>query len=504
MNFSHHTRILLAVTSGIALALSFPKYNLPLLAWIAIGMLVLASCGARPAESLIYGFLHGLVFIPISVPWIDAVMQEYGNIDAWTSAGILGLLAVRDGIIFSVFSLGVALAYRRSRELACVLAPFLWVALEFFDARVPIFSFPWNLAGYAVSGNLALVQLTTLTGVYGLSFVIAGYGSLTAYAVMVRTRRAWTAVTVVTAVLVLLAVGGGYFVPAAPASHTAHLIQTNFPQSESYPSNWMQIHAAELDELDRISVAAAKQSPGVIIWPEVPAPFSLQDAAFQARATRIATDSGEDFLVGVVDWKMEAGKWEASNAAVLLDPTGRRIFTYDKIHLVPFGEYVPLRHLLSFAGRLTADISDFTPGTVSSVGKLPGGSFGVFICYEAVFAGEVRQFAADGAELLITISNDGWFGHSAARAQHLMMARVRAVESRRWLLRDTNNGYTASIDPYGRIVARMAPDVRGELDAPYDFRTGLTPYARFGDWFAWLCVFVSLALFLLPIASKPR
>ena len=504
MNFSRQTRILLAIASGVALALSFPKYNFSILAWIAIGLLVLASCGARPMESLLYGFLHGLCFIPISVPWIDTVMHEYGNIDPWTSAGILGLLAVRDGIIFSVFSFGVALAYRKSRELACVLAPFLWVALELFDARVPIFSFPWNLAGYAASGNLALVQLTTITGIYGLSFAIAGYSSLAAYAVMAKTRRAAMAVIVATAVLVLIAVGGGYFVPAAPASHTAHLIQTNFPQSESYPSNWMQIHAAELDELDQISVDAAKKSTGVIIWPEVPAPFSLQDPAFKARATHIAAESGEDFLVGVVDWKMEGAKWEAANAAVLLNPAGQRTFTYDKIHLVPFGEYVPLRHLLSFAGRLTADISDFTPGNVYSVGRMPGGSFGVFICYEAVFAGEVRQFADDGAELLITISNDGWFGHSAARPQHLMMARVRAVESRRWLLRDTNNGYTGSIDPYGRIVAQMPPDVRGELDAPYDFRTGLTPYVRFGDWFAWFCVIISFGLFFFAIATKPR
>lgn len=496
--------MLLAVASGVSLALSFPKYNLSLLAWIAVALLMLASIGAKPAESLLYGFLHGLVFIPISVPWIDTVMQQYGNIDPWSSAGIFGLLAIRDGIIFSVFSLGVALAARKSRELACVLAPFLWVALEFFDARVPIFNFPWDLLGYAASGNLAFLQLTTIAGIYGLSFVVASYGSLLAYAAMERTRRAWTACIATSAILVLIGVCGGYFVPASRARYTAHLVQTNFPQSESYPSNWMQLHAAELDEIDRMSVAAAKKLPGMIVWPEVPAPFSFQDGAFKTLAARVASDSGENFLVGVVDSTQADGKWEAANAAVLLNPSGQRTFTYDKIHLVPFGEYVPLRHLLSFAGRLTADISDFTPGTAYAIGKLPGGTFGVFICYEAVFPGEVRHFAANGAELLITISNDGWFGHSAARPQHLMMARVRAVESRRWLLRDTNNGYTASFDPYGRLVAEMAPDIRGELDAPYDFRSGLTIYARFGDWFAWLCVILSGGLLVLLIGGKFR
>jgi apolipoprotein N-acyltransferase len=125
---------------------------------------------------------------------------------------------------------------------------------------------------------------------------------------------------------------------------------------------------------------------------------------------------------------------------------------------------------------------------------LPGGTFGTFICYEAIFPGEIRRFAANGAQLLINISNDGWFGRSAAPAQHLMMSRVRAVESRRWLLRATNNGYTAAIDPYGRIVASLPTDIRGQLEAPYGFRSDVTPYARFGDWFAWLCVIASVAL----------
>jgi apolipoprotein N-acyltransferase len=159
--------------------------------------------------------------------------------------------------------------------------------------------------------------------------------------------------------------------------------------------------------------------------------------------------------------------------------------------LVPFGEYVPLRRWIKFAGRLTADIADFTPGTEYRVGQLPDGTFGVFICYEAIFPSEVRRFEDNGAELLITISNDGWFGRSAAPEQHLMMAQVRAVENRRWLLRDTNNGFTVAVDPYGRIIDRLPTDIRGVLEAHYDFRSDRTLYARWGDWFAWLCVAAS-------------
>jgi apolipoprotein N-acyltransferase len=216
----------------------------------------------------------------------------------------------------------------------------------------------------------------------------------------------------------------------------------------------------------------------------------------------MAQQSGVPVLLGVADWKKDAaGRWYATNSAVLLDATGRRIFTYDKIHLVPFGEYVPLRKWLTFAGKLTADIGDFTPGTSYEVGHLPGtgssdNKFSTFICYEAIFPGAVRQFTDNGADLLINMSNDGWFGRSAAPAQHLMEARVRAVENRRWLLRATNNGFTVDVDPYGRIVAQLATDIRGELDAPYDFRTGRTVYVIFGDWFPWLCLIASIAFII--------
>jgi len=502
-------RVLLALASGAALAFSFPNYNFPLLAWIAVGMLVLACVGERPAVAPLYGFLHGLVFYPICLPWIDVVVRQYGNVGFWTSAGLLALIGIAGGIICAIFSCGVAVASGRGGKFACLLAPFLWVTVEFARAHLPIIAFPWNLTGYAASGNLAFVQLTSVTGIYGLSFAIAAYGSLVVHAILAGRQRVWKAALTVTAALILIGFGGRYFVPSSTPHYVAHLVQTNFAQSYEYPPDWMQTHAGDLDQLEQISVDAAKRTPGLIVWPEVPAPFSLQDAAFAARAQRIARNSGNNFLVGVEDWKKDAaGKWLASNSAVLLDPSGQRVFTYDKMRLVPFGEYVPLRSWLTFAGKLTADIGDFTPGTAYRVGNLSGGSFGAFICYEAIFPERVRRFTAGGADLLINMSNDGWFGRSAAPAQHLMMARVRAVESRRWLLRDTNNGFTVAVDPYGRIAAELPTDIRGQLDAPYDFRSDLTLYARFGDWFAWLCVLASLALlaraFITQENGKPK
>jgi apolipoprotein N-acyltransferase len=376
--------------------------------------------------------------------------------------------------------------------------------LEYFRTNIPIIGSSWDLSGYPAAHSLALLQITSVTGIYGLCFLIAAYGSLVAYAVLERSRRGWMIAAGVTLLLVVVAAGGTYLIPAATPHYVAHLVQTNFPQSESYPADWLTVHAGELDQLEKISVDAAKQEPGIIIWPEVPAPFSLQEPLFAARASQIARDANNYFLVGVLDWKRAGGKFLAFNTAVLLDPTGQRIYSYDKIHLLPFGEYVPLRGWLTFAKRLTADISDFTPGSSYSIAEMPQGKFGAFICYEAIFPSEVRRFTASGAQLLITISNDGWFGRSSAPEQHMFMARVRAVENRRWLLRDTNNGYTESIDPYGRTAAQLAIDMRGQLTAPYDFRSDLTPYARFGDWFSWLCIVVTVALLGFALVRRTR
>jgi apolipoprotein N-acyltransferase len=504
MNLSWYTRASLALASGATLALSFPNYNWALLAWIASTLLILACWGVRPAVAPLYGFLFGLVFYPVCLPWIEEVMHRYGNVDTIDAAGILGLMAIVGGLLCSLFSWGVALASRKSRLLACALAPPLWVAVEYLRASMPIIGFPWNLAGYAASGNIALVQLTTITGIWGLSLLVSGYGALLAYAILAGTQRAWKTLIVATAVLLFVALGGRDFVPRARPQYVAHLVQTNFAQSYDYPPDWMLTHQADLGQLEQISVSASRRQPGLIVWPEVPAPFTFHDAAFLARAMHIAQTANADFLVGIVDWKVDSGKWIATNSAVLLDPSGRRVFTYDKIHLVPFGEYVPLRRWLTFAGKLTADIGDFTPGRAYRVGQLPGGSFGTFICYEGIFPNLVRQFTKRGAELLINMSNDGWFGRSSAPAQHLMMERVRAVENRRWLLRDTNNGFTVDVDPYGRIVAAMPTDVRGQLDAPYAFRSDLTPYARFGDWLPWLSVVSSVLMIGWALLPRER
>lgn len=500
MKLSPRVRLLFAIASGLALSFSFPNYNLPLLAWVAVALLMLAAIGARTRSAVIYGFINGALFYPLSLPWIATVMRQYGNHISWFAAvGILALMTLAGCVFPIIFSVLVCRVSNKNIAVACALAPFLWVTLEFAREHLPIIGFPWNLIGYAASGNLALVQLTAVTGILGLSLLVCAFNASLAWTFAAPSSKSRRVTIAFAIILIVIAIFGPRFVPHAHADHVAHLVQTNFAQEEIYPSNWMQTHAADMQQLESLSIDSARKSPGLIVWPEVPAPFTLQDPQFTAIAQRIAHLSGEDFgqyfLVGVVDWKLGPGrKWLASNSAVLLDPSGKRAFAYDKIHLVPFGEYVPLRRYLFFVHSLIDSIGDFTPGRDYTVGYIPGGRFSVFICYEAIFSNEIRRFTDNGAQLLINISNDGWFGRSSAPAQHLMMARVRAVENRRWLLRCTNTGYTVDVDPYGRIVARLKPFVRAQLDAPYGFRSDMTPFARFGEWLAWLCLILVVAL----------
>ncbi len=506
MKFSRATRLLLALASGVTMALAFPFYNLPLLGWMALVLLILAVLGARPSFGFLLGLVQGAAYYGLSIPWIYTVMRQYGPLPVILAAGVFALLVVTASLLHAAFAAATAWISGICVDRACLAAPLLWVAMEFALTHLSAIAFPWNLLGYVASGNLAFVQLTAVTGVLGLSLVVASYNGLLAWVVVQslgRKPRGIRPLALVTFALIVIGVAGPRFVPQSLPDHVAHLVQTNFPVATSYPNDWMQRHSGEMDELEQISVSAAQKSPGPVIWPEVPAPFLMQDGNFRIRAERIARAAGQGFLAGVIDLRLSAnGRTEVTNSAALFGPSGSLEFVYDKIHLVPFSEYVPWRDWFFFAKDLTAIVGDFQAGTQYKVGRIDGGQFSVYICYEAIFPNEVRRFTLAGAQLFINISDDGWFGSSSSPAQHLAMARVRAVENRRWLLRDTNNGITVSVDPYGRIAARMPSNIRGELDAPYAFRSDLTPYARWGDWLAWLCVLGALVLVFTVVRDR--
>jgi apolipoprotein N-acyltransferase len=364
--------------------------------------------------------------------------------------------------------------------------------------RTHLFSgFPWNLHGYALVERASLARLAAGSGVYGCSFLLVAVNALVALAILRPHRARVLGVVIVALVLAIL---GWREPPRTEGTTRAVLVQTNIPVQTEYPADWMERNRAVLDQLDGITAAAAQAGPrpALVVWPETPAPFYFhQDPRFRARMMVLAQGARGNLVVGVVDYRRDpAGREAPYNSAVVLTPGGGVVAQYDKIHLVPFGEYVPARRLLWFARKLTAEVGDFAPGDAPTVARTESGPVGVFICYEAIFPALVREFTARGAEVLVNISNDGWFGRSAAPEQHLWMARMRAIENGRWLLRATNNGITCVIDPQGRVRARLSTDVRATLDAQFAFRRGETPYVRYGDWMAWLSVvFVVAALF---------
>jgi apolipoprotein N-acyltransferase len=245
-----------------------------------------------------------------------------------------------------------------------------------------------------------------------------------------------------------------------------------------------------------------------VVWPESPAPFYTNDPAFRDVVSKIAIANRTWMVVGtlgVADKPPATGEeQQVFNSAELISPTGEWTARYDKIHLVPFGEYLPFPRLLSFAAGLTKAVGEFGRGWSRKPLDAGDAKLGVFICYESVFPDEVRQFADQGAQVFVNISNDGWYGDSGAWSQHLNQTRMRAVENQRWILSVANTGVTASIDPYGRIVVRAPRKERTTLLAPYALTSVTTFYSRHGDWFAILCAIISMAALVERFAFSKR
>ncbi len=502
-------RFLLATLSGAVLSLSYRGEHWSIYSWFCLAILLVTVLNTKGWVAFGCGFLHGLTFVLTCVSWIAETLSVHGGMSAAAGWGVLLLIGTVWAIIIGSFAWGVARIATRSPGLALFAAPFLWVYTEVVRAYLPEISFPWSLLGYPAAGNPAIVQMTTITGIYGVSFLVVGMNALLVWALIARTsgeaRRRIGIFAVAAVVLLLVGSLGPRFVPKAVGTHLARVVQPNFPENTQYVGDWYAEHKSDMADLEQLSVrpSAGARQPDLLIWPEAPAPFSFQDPHFGPTISRIVEQLHHPAVVGIIEWKpqqiMINGVLRNGavpyNSAAMVDENGQRRFSYDKIHLVPFGEYEPFPLIHQVVSSVSEEVGGFHKGKERNVGTFSNGNtFSVFICYEAIYAGEVREFANRGAELLINISNDGWFGTSQAAEQHLRMARVRAVENRRWVVRDTNNGVTAVIDPYGNVQRVMHRDERNSADLPYDFRTDKTIYTRFGDWFAWMCVIVSVIL----------
>ena len=506
MRPSPRTGWLLALLSAVLQILSFPSPGLYFIGWIALAPLFVALIDRRYSPTLtgcvLFAYFSGVAWYAGTCYWIFHVMHSYGNLSSPIAVGILVLFCLYLGLYHAAFGLLLGLATRTrlfANARVLVLAPFLWVAVEL--ARTHITAFPWDLLGYSQVNNLPLTRLATFTGVYGLSFAIALVNSILALGfLMPRDRRMAVALT---GVLGAIALQSGSLVPY-PESHPDHvaaLVQENLPILESdWSPTFYDLTISQLVQLSGRGASAAAlggSPPALIVWPESPAPFYTSDQKFQRWLSALAQDSHAYLIVGSLGVGPKVGgKLEMFNSAQLVLPDGDWGTRYDKIHLVPFGEFVPFRNWLSFAQALTHDIGEFSRGNQRNVLHVDGHGVGTFICYESIFPDEVLSFVRNRAELFVNISNDGWFGESGAPGQHLNMARMRAIENGRWLLRATNTGITASINPLGQVVAAATRKTRTVLEAPYSFESGTTFYTRHGDWFAGACAIISVLAFV--------
>jgi apolipoprotein N-acyltransferase len=365
-------------------------------------------------------------------------------------------------------------------------------------ARAYITGFPWDLLGTTQIDNIPLSRIASITGVYGLSFEIALVNTAVAAAFLVPHAR--RKLLLAASLLVVMVLHSGKLVKfaALPTTQGVTLVQPNIPilDSDAWTLDYLQNTLAELSALSVRPVAERSGTPGLILWPESPAPFFTTDYHLRMALGSIARKTNSSIVAGTLGITHTGDPNHAPeifNSASVVATDGSWTQQYDKIHLVPFGEYVPVAQLLSFAKALTHEVGTFARGTKHDPLTVDGTRVGVFICYESVFPGEVRRFSRNGAEVYVNISNDGWFGDTGAPRQHLNMARMRAVENNRWLLRDTNSGITAVIDPLGRVTKEAPANARTALQAAYDVEESTTFYARHGDWFPILCAIITIA-----------
>jgi apolipoprotein N-acyltransferase len=512
----------LVLGSSVLQVLIFPvAAPLPLwraaLAWFALAPLLAALLPAdhvwRPLEATLLGYVGGVVWYLGTCYWIYQTMHLYGGMSAPVAVLVLFLFCLYLGLYHAVFALLLALVRRGlGVRLALAAAPFLWIAVELARARIT--SFPWNLLGYAQVDNSLLTQLAPFTGVYGLSFVLAAVNAAIACA-LVLPRQRTTATVAIAGALVATAVqnGGTWLRPSAMhGTQKAVLMQPNLVvgSGEQGSAETLSVLFA------RLTLEASLQDAHrarIALWPESPSPFQTNRPDFTAAAAVVSQQLQAPLIAGAVGIEMatpaagglSAGRIEhVYNSAALFTPEAGLAGRYDKIHLVPFGEFVPYANLFKFASGLTQAVGTFDRGTSRMPVTAAGHRYGVFLCYESIFGDEVRQFVANGADVLANLSDDGWYGDTSAPFQHINMARMRAIENRRWLLRDTNNGITAAIDPNGRITERMERHTRGAVAFAFDYRTDLTFYTVHGDLFAYFCTLLALGATLTALARTGR
>ena len=451
---------------------------------------------------MLLGLTAGAVYFAGTLYWLTDVMVTYGGLP-WMlglvlNAGLVAYLA----LFPALFAVVLVVLVRRMGRIAMLIAPAIWVATEL--GRTMLFGgFPWVLLGYSQARLLPVTQLASLFGVYGVSGLVALVNASLTYALIERGRARVMPLAAAAGLTLAIVLWGSARLRDSRSLREGTpirvgLIQGNVAQQQKWDPALADAILRNYIDLSRQAVSRGAR---FVIWPESSTPFRFEeDRAGAAAVRQFARDAGVTLLIGSDQIERQPAL-QFFNSAFLVAPDGQTEAVYRKIHLVPFGEYIPMHRVLFFAGPLVQSVVGFSPGAAPVMLPVAGHAASTAICYEVVYPALIRQFVLAGSELLTTITNDAWYGWSSAPYQHFEQAGLRAIEQGRYLARAANTGISGIVDPYGREVVASKMFEPAVLVDDVRFLTERTLYARIGDLFAYLCVAISVAAI---VASRPR
>jgi apolipoprotein N-acyltransferase len=506
------------MASGLLLTAAFPKIGLDGLAWVALAPLLGTLNAVRPGEAFRRGTVFGIVHFVSLLYWLVPTMVTYGHLPTFLSIAILFLFAAVLSVVFvGPMTCGFALAGRTPLR-ALLLFPVFWVAADFLRSFL-FTGFPWALLGCSQYRRLHLIQMVDIFGVYGLSGLLAFANAALALGCLAAIGKPWCgkpvgrrfAMAAAAAAVVLIGLTWLYgemriaqvdrMAAEAPRARVA-VIQGNIEQSQKWDPAFQK---ATIEQYLRLSFATLRDRPELIVWPESAAPFYfLAEEPPTRMVMQGIAESGTYFLIGAPAFDFRGQQRDYFNSAYLVGPRSEVLGRYDKAHLVPYGEYTPFKEFLPFLGKIVEHVGDFRPGEKGRTIEWKGRKLGIQICYEIIFPELSRAQVRSGAELLITITNDAWYGKTAGPYQHFSMAVFRAVENRRVLARAANTGISGFIDPAGRLL-----DLTSLMEAAAAVRElplldTFTPYTRWGDVGAAICLSAAAAITFWALRARQR
>ncbi len=499
---------MLAIASGILIALSFPNPGLSFLAWIALIPLLIAMEESTPREAFRIGLICGITAYAIVLYWLNIVFTQYGHLPWSVSIPVYLLL-----VLWLALFYGLSTLVSRLGELVGIKAaftlPVAWIAFDFI--RSFLFSgFAWAMLGHSQFRTLPLIQIADLAGVYGITLLIV-LANIVLHRALRAVSGAGVPYPVKSAVTLLLLFIGTLFYgfsclnsqdSAASKPLRVALIQGNIPQDVKWSPAFRE---NTLDTYERLTRDASKGGVDLIVWPESAVPFFFQDEPLQAERIRnLARELKACLLFGSPAHELRNGKSTFLNSAFMVSPLGETVGRADKMHLVPFGEYVPLGNILTFINKIVVGIGDFAPGEHAVTLDTGNTKLGVQVCYEVIFPELARQYVQAGARVLVAITNDAWFGRSSAPYQHLAISTFRAVETRTPLIRAANTGVTAIVDQNGHIRTMTALFVEAYRTGEVQPGSGKSLYLAIGDTPAWLCVLLTAGIALFAWFKRKK